>query len=220
MQTQLILTSNIPGLGAEGDVVSVSGGYARNFLVPRNMAILATAAAMKRVEALKLLRAERERKELEHAQELAKKIAKIQSTVELQTSEEGKLFGSVTSADIAAALAGRGFEIDRKAVQLEEPIRRTGAYEIPIRLHAQVTATFKLTVASLNQPTPTAETAGAKKGKGAREHKGAAKEAHEDKAKPAAAKAKHAAKHEEPEKAEKHAKSEKHSKEKGAHKKA
>lgn len=171
MLTRLILTANIPGLGAEGDQATVNGGYARNFLIPRNLAVLATAAAMKRVEALKLLRAERERKELEHAQELAKKIAKIQSTVELQTSEEGKLFGSVTNMDIASALASRGFEVDRKAVLLEEPIRKTGSYEIPIRLHAQVTATFKLTVASLNQPTPTEEKPSAKKGKARHETK-------------------------------------------------
>lgn len=187
MLTRLILTANIPGLGAEGDQVTVNGGYARNFLIPRNLAVLATAAALKRVEALKLLRAERERKELEHAQELAKKIAKIQSTVELQTSEEGKLFGSVTNIDIASALASRGFEVDRKAVLLEEPIRKTGSYEIPVRLHPQVTATFKLTVASLNQPAPTEEKLAAKKGKARHEAR------HETK--PVA---KHEAKHEAP----------------------
>lgn len=156
MSTQLILTSNIPGLGSEGDQVSVSGGYARNFLIPKNMAMPATPDALRKVESLRLLRAERERKELEHAQELAKKIAAIQSNVELQSGEDGKLFGSVTSADIAQGLAARGFEIDRKAILLEEPIRKVGAYEIPIRLHPQVKTTFKLAVTSVNQPAPVA----------------------------------------------------------------
>ncbi len=156
MRTQLILTSNVPGLGTEGDQVTVAGGYARNFLLPKNMAMIATPAALRRVESLKLLSAERERKELEHAQELAKKISKLQSSVELQSGEDGKLFGSVTNADIASAMAARGFEIDHKWVELAEPIRKIGEYEIPIRLHSQVKATFKLTVASANQPAPVA----------------------------------------------------------------
>jgi len=156
MRTQLILTANVSGLGSEGDQVTVASGYARNFLIPQNMATIATAAALKRVESLKLLRAERERKELEQAQELAGKISKLQSSVELQSGESGKLFGSVTNADIASALAARGFEIDRKWVVLDEPIRKVGAYEIPIRLHPQVKAAFQLTVTSANQPTPVA----------------------------------------------------------------
>ena len=148
MSTQVILTANINALGAEGDLVAVSDGYARNFLFPKKMAVTATPAALRRVESLKLLRAERERKELEAAQEMAKKISKLNSTVELQAGENGKLFGSVTSADIAGALASRGFEIDKKAVLLDEPIKKVGTFEIPIRIHAQVNATFKLVVES------------------------------------------------------------------------
>ncbi len=158
MSTQLILTANVKGLGAEGDQVMVADGYARNFLLPRSLAMAATSSAMRRVESLKLLRAERERKELEEAQELAKKISKLNSTVELQCGENGKVFGSVTNADIASALAERGFQIDRKAVLLEEPIKKLGNFEIPIRLHSQVNAQFKLTVVSPNLPAVAATT--------------------------------------------------------------
>ena len=154
MPTQLILTANVHGLGSEGDRVAVADGYARNYLLPQSLAMVASTGALRQIEALKLKRAERERKELEEAQELAKKISKLHSTVELQTGDQGKAFGSITSADLASALASRGFEIDRKAVLLEEPIKKTGLFEIPIRLHPQVTATFNLTVNSANQPAP------------------------------------------------------------------
>lgn len=160
MPTQLILTKNVKGLGSEGDQVSVADGYARNFLLPQQMAVAASSGAMRRIESLKLLRAERERKELEEAQELSKKIGKLSSTVELQSGEGGKVFGSVSSNDIASALAERGFQVDKRSIQLEEPIKKLGSFEIPIRLHAQVTATFKLTVVSPHAlAAPAADTA-------------------------------------------------------------
>jgi large subunit ribosomal protein L9 len=159
MSTQIILTSNVKGLGGEGDQVAVADGYARNFLFPQNKAVPATAVAIRKIESLKLLRAERERKELEQAQELANKISKLNSTVELQAGENGKVFGSVTSIDIANALTSRGFEIDKKAVLLDEPIKKIGTFEILIRLHPQVNATFKLTTTSPNLPANTESTA-------------------------------------------------------------
>lgn len=152
MATQLILTANVNGLGAEGDQVNVADGYARNFLLPQKMAVPADAAALRRIQSLKLLRAERERKELEQAQEVAKSISKLNSTVELQTGENNKVFGSITNADIANALVSRGFSIDRKAVLIDEPIKKIGSYNIEIRVHAQVNATFKLNVVSANLP--------------------------------------------------------------------
>lgn len=158
MPTQLILTSSVPALGSEGDQVSVNDGYARNFLIPKKLAVIASVGALRRIESLKMLRAERERKELEEAQELASKISKLNSTVELQTGEGGKVFGSVTSADIASAMASRGFVVDKKAVLLDEPIKKLGTFEIPIKLHAQVNASFKLTVVSPNVPTAAAAT--------------------------------------------------------------
>jgi large subunit ribosomal protein L9 len=157
MPTQVVLTSNVKGLGSEGDQVAVADGHARNYLFPHNLAIEATPAAMRRIESLKLLRAERERKELEQAQELATKIGKISCTVELQTGEGGKVFGSVTNMDIANALINNGFQIDKKAVLLDDPIKKVGSFEIPIRLHPQVNATFKLTVISPNAPAPVEE---------------------------------------------------------------
>ncbi len=162
MATQVILTANVKSLGAEGDQVSVADGYARNFLLPKNQAVIASPAALRRVESLKLLRTERERKELEEAQETAKKISKLSSTVELQCGEGGKVFGSVTANDIAQALAQRGYPLERRAVQLEEPIKKLGIFEIPIRLHAQVTAQFKLTVVSPNLPAAAAGEAASK----------------------------------------------------------
>jgi large subunit ribosomal protein L9 len=156
MATQLVLTSNLAGLGSEGDQVTVADGYARNFLLPKKLALEATPAALKRIESLKLLRTERERKELEEAQELSKKISKLTSSVELTTGEKGKVFGSITSADIASGLASRGFQVDKKAVLLDEPIKKTGIFEIPIKIHPQVTATFKLTVTS-NAPVEAPE---------------------------------------------------------------
>ena len=157
--------THVHGLGAEGDQVAVADGYARNFLFPKNLAVIATSAALRRIESLKLLRTERERKELEQAQELAKKISKLSSTVELQTGENGKVFGSVTSSDIANALTSRGFEIDRKAIILEEPIKKLGTFDVPVRLHPQVNATFKLTITSPNQPAPSPTSSNESKGK-------------------------------------------------------
>lgn len=162
MSTPIILTANVKGLGSEGDQVSVADGYARNFLFPQSMAIPATAVAVRKIESLKLKRAERERKELEEAQELSNKISKLNSTVELQAGENGKVFGAVTSLDIANALSSRGFNIDKKAVQLDEPIKKVGTFEIPIKLHSQVTATFKLTINSPNLPAASENEAEAK----------------------------------------------------------
>ena len=162
MPTELILTANVPGVGAEGDQVSVSDGYARNFLIPRGLATMATPGALRKIESLKLLRTERERKELEQAQEVANKISKLNSTVELKIGEGGKVFGSVTSSDVADALASLGFKMDRKAVLLEEPIKKAGAFDIPIRIHPQVNTTFKLTVVSPSLPLSTSATSTSK----------------------------------------------------------
>jgi large subunit ribosomal protein L9 len=148
MSTSVILTSNVQGLGGEGDRVRVADGYARNFLIPRSLALIETSSALRMIEALKLRRAERERKELEEAQELAKRISKLHATEELQIGENGKVFGSVTNHDIADALKAKGFQVDRKAILLDEPIKKIGNFEIPIRVHPQVNAMFKLTVTS------------------------------------------------------------------------
>ena len=145
--TEVILTEKIANLGVEADVVKVKRGYARNFLVPRGLALEVTPATLKRLNLLKAKRAEREAKELNEAEELARRINKLKITVELETGETGKAFGSVTAADIAERLKkelGGQTEIDRHKIHLDKAIKDTGEHEVSIKLHHEVTA--KLTV--------------------------------------------------------------------------
>ena len=145
--TEVILTEKISNLGAEADVVRVKRGYARNFLVPRGKALEITPATLKRLNLLKAKRAEREAQELNEAEELARRINKLKITLELETGESGKAFGSITAADLAEKLKaelGGKIEIDRHKIHLDKPIKETGAHEVQIKLHHDVTA--KLTV--------------------------------------------------------------------------
>lgn len=145
--TEIILTEKIEHLGAEADIVKVKRGYARNFLVPQGKALEVTASSLKRINNLKAKRAEREAKELNEAEELARRINKLKITVELEVGEAGKAFGSVTAADLAERLKkdlGGKTEIDRHRIQLDRPIKDTGEHEVSIKLHHDVTA--KLTV--------------------------------------------------------------------------
>lgn len=143
---ELILMEDVPSLGKVGELVKVSDGYARNYLLPRKKAVRATAVSLKAVE--------RERHSLDHkqdkleqeAQELAQKIEEISCTVAKPAGEEGKLFGAVTSADIEDALQGQGVSVDRKKIVLEEPIKNLGVYTVSLKLHPQVTAQLKLWV--------------------------------------------------------------------------
>jgi large subunit ribosomal protein L9 len=147
--TEVILTEKIETLGAEADVVKVRRGYARNFLVPRGKAYEVTPSALKRIDTLKKKRAEREAKELNEADELARRINKLRVTMELETGTTGKAFGSITAADLAEKLKselGGKIEIDRHRIQLEKPIKETGPIEIPIKLHSDVTAKLHLNV--------------------------------------------------------------------------
>ena len=147
--TEVILTEKISNLGAEADVVRVKRGYARNFLVPRGKALEVTPATLKRLNILKAKRAEREAQELNEAEELARRINKLKITLELETGESGKAFGSVTAADLAEKLKaelGGKIEIDRHKIHLDKPIKETGAHEVQIKLHHDVTATLNVTV--------------------------------------------------------------------------
>ena len=139
--TEVILTEKIASLGAEADVVKVKRGYARNFLVPRGKALEVTPATLKRLNLLKAKRAEREAKELNEAEELARKINKLKITMELETGATGKAFGSITAADLAERLKkelGGSIEIDRHKIHLEKPIKETGEHEVQVKLHADV----------------------------------------------------------------------------------
>ncbi len=148
--SEIILIENIPGLGAEADVVKVKAGYARNFLIPHGKAYEVTPVTMRKLNHLKAKRAEREAKELNDAEEIARKINKLKITMLLETGESGKAFGSITSKDIAERIQSElgGAEFDRSTIVLERPIKETGAHEVPIKLHSDVTAKLNLTVKS------------------------------------------------------------------------
>jgi large subunit ribosomal protein L9 len=155
--TEVILTENVPGLGAEADVVKVRRGYARNYLLPRGKAYEVTPAALCQLDILKKKRAEREARELNEAEELARRIGKARITFTLETGETGKAFGSVTAQDIVNRLKNElGAEIDRHKVVLERPIKDTGEHEVSIKLHHDVTAQFVFHVKSASAPKPQA----------------------------------------------------------------
>jgi large subunit ribosomal protein L9 len=152
--TEVILKENVPGLGAEADVVKVRRGFARNYLVPQGKAYEVTPANLKRLNLLKAKRAEREARELNEAEELARKINKVKLEFILETGETGKAFGSVTAKDIEDKLqAEAGVAIDRHRIRLERPIKESGELEVPIHLHADVTATLKVEIKA-HTPAP------------------------------------------------------------------
>lgn len=146
---EIILTEKVPNLGAESDIVRVRAGYARNFLIPQKKAVEKTPVNLARLNKLKAKRAEREAAELNDAQEFARRINKIKLTIELETGATGKAFGSVTNADLAdrvKAELGGNVEFDRHKIVLDQPIKTAGEYEIPVKLHHDVTAKFTVTV--------------------------------------------------------------------------
>ena len=160
--TKLILTENIPGLGAEADVVKVRRGYARNYLLPHGKAHEVTAGALRQIDALKQKRAEREARELNEAEELARRIGKARFVFTLETGETGKAFGSVTAQDIVNRLKNEvGVEIDRHKIVLERPVKDTGEHEIAVKLHHDVTAQLVFQVKSAAELKADAGTAGA-----------------------------------------------------------
>jgi len=146
--TEVILTENIPNLGAEADIVKVRAGYARNFLIPQGFAYETNPTSLRQIERLRAKRAEREARELNDSQELARKINKVKLTFELNVGESGRAFGSVSLNDIAEKLAAElgGKEIEKHRLQLDRNIKETGTFEIPVKLHSDVTAKFTITV--------------------------------------------------------------------------
>jgi large subunit ribosomal protein L9 len=156
--TQVILTENVPGLGAEADVVKVRRGYARNFLLPTGKAFEVTPASLRQLDNLKAKRAEREAHELNEAEDLARRINKLRATFTLETGETGKAFGSITAQDLVNRIKNElGQEIDRHKIALEHPIKTTGEHEVSIKLHHDVTAKFAFSVKSTEPPKPEAE---------------------------------------------------------------
>ena len=145
---QVILKEKIKGLGAEADVVNVKRGFARNFLVPQGKAYEATAGNLRQVANLKAVRAEREAKELQEAEKVASKLKKLKLKLTLQTGQGGKAFGSITTIDIAKAVleSNAKVELDRHQIELDKPIKNTGSFEVPVKLHPDVSCFLKVTV--------------------------------------------------------------------------
>jgi large subunit ribosomal protein L9 len=135
---EVILRQAVENLGKPGDVVKVKNGYARNYLLPHNLAYVATPGNLKRIqqERDRLDAAENQRRST--AQELATKLEQVSLTFSARVGEEGKLFGSVTASDIAQQLEQQGFHVEKRQIDLHEPIKALGVYRVPVRLHADV----------------------------------------------------------------------------------
>lgn len=144
---KLILTAEVDGLGTEGDIVEVAEGYGRNYLLPRHLAIKASAGALKHATALKDAREESSRKARQDAEIIASSLVGTRIVIGAQAGDEGKLFGSIGTADIVEGVQKfAGVELDRHAVKLEKPIKSIGLHEVPIKLHRDVQFTLTLDV--------------------------------------------------------------------------
>lgn len=137
---EVILKEDVANLGHRGDVVKVADGYGRNFLLPRKLALQATLANKAVIEQMKAAAARRSAEEKVQAQALVAKLEPLTLSFTRKSGENGQLFGSVTTADIASELAAKGFEIDRRKIQLSEPIKSLGSFTVSVKLHREVTA--------------------------------------------------------------------------------
>ncbi len=143
---QILLRQDYESLGQAGEIATVKSGYARNFLIPKGIAYLATEANKKRYETEQLQQTWRQAKDKKKAEELSKKLESISCTITVQVGEEDKLFGSVTSQNITDSLVEQGFEVDKRKIILDEPIKALGIYSVPIKLHSDVESTVKVWV--------------------------------------------------------------------------
>ncbi len=143
---QIILQEDVEKLGTRGQVVEVAAGYARNFLLPRKLAIPATAGNLKRLEKIRATLAKRTATERESAQKLAELLATVSVRLTRKAGENDQLFGSVTAADIAEALAAQGYNVEKRKIQLDEPIKLVGEYQVSAKLHLDVAANIKVVV--------------------------------------------------------------------------
>lgn len=143
---KVILTENVPSLGKAGDVLQVAAGYGRNFLIPRKLAVEATPNNLRLLQRQREAFLEKSKKEKYSAETLAAKIQESICNLAHKAGESGKLFGSITSKDIQAFLAEKGFALDRRKILLPHPIKSLGSYTIPIKLHSDVIANLKVNV--------------------------------------------------------------------------
>ena len=144
---KLILTNEVTGLGAPGDVVEVAGGYGRNYLIPRGLAMPWTRGAEKQIDLITRARAARDIRGLDDAREAAKRLSALTVGLDVRSGAAGRLFGSVSASDIAAAVQRAGGpELDRRRIEVTTPIRTVGTHQVTVRLHPEVTATLDVEV--------------------------------------------------------------------------
>lgn len=143
---KVILQEDVPDLGEAGDLVEVKSGYGRNFLIPKGLAVLATPRNIKTIEHQRRLFTDRQTKLHSQASELAEQINTLSTTFTRKSGEDDKLYGSVTSQNIAEFFVSQNLPVDRKQIMLEEPIKNLGAYNVPIKLHPEVVAELKVWV--------------------------------------------------------------------------
>jgi large subunit ribosomal protein L9 len=146
---KLILTQEVTGLGAPGDVIDVAPGYGRNYLVPRGLALQWTRGAEKQIELIRRARSAREIRSLEDAKAAAAKLATLNVRLQTRAGSGGRLFGSVSTADIVAAVKNAGGPVlDKRKIEVRNPIKTVGAHQVAIRLHPEISATLSIEVAA------------------------------------------------------------------------
>ena len=154
---KVILQENVEGLGYLGDVLTVADGYARNFLLPRKKAVVAEERQVKLLQHLKRQIDQKAKKELEALGDIGKQMSNVSLIFEVQTGKDDKLFGSVTSKDIAEQLAAQGMTVDRRKIQLPHPLKELGTFPVPIKLHRDVVTKIQVTVAKQAGEEPATE---------------------------------------------------------------
>ena len=148
MNVQVILSEDVPNLGRTGDVVKVRAGFARNYLLPRHLAVEANQKNIREFEHNKRVSMLKRERQKGHALTLKEKVEALALVIKARAGEEGKLFGSVTNIDIERALREKGFDIERRKIHLPEPLKRLGDFQVAIRLEAEVEASLKVEVAA------------------------------------------------------------------------
>ena len=156
---KVILQENVEGLGYLGDVLTVADGYARNFLLPRKKAVVAEERQVKLLQHLKRQIDQKAKKEVEALGDIGKQMSNVSLTFEVQTGKDDKLFGSVTSKDIAEQLAAQGMTVDRRKIQLSHPLKELGTFSVPIKLHRDVVTNIQVNVAKKAGEEPVVEEA-------------------------------------------------------------
>lgn len=146
MATEILLMADVKDLGAEGDVVKVADGYARNYLFPKNLGAPVTEATRRRLAKLRVEREAKQKAALEAAKKMAARLEGVSCTIPVKTGEDDRLYGSVTAGNIVEALKEQGVELDKNALVMEHPLKDLGVFDIPVRLHPEVETTVKVWV--------------------------------------------------------------------------